>query len=95
MPSRHALVSGSVLLAALLAVAPGCESAPPNPWPAELIDNFLRGCRGKTADAQCECAVDRLQRRFSAEEFQAIERELTKGVVSKAMADAVADCAGR
>jgi len=86
---RRTMLAAPIALALLAA----CERPPANPWPPEVVDNFMRGCRDRTADAQCRCALERLQQRFTLEEFSRMERELAGGTVPKPLADAVSGCA--
>ena len=97
MPRRTMLAApiALALLAAPIAFAllAACERPPASAWPPEVVDNFMRGCRDRTADAQCRCALERLQQRFTLEEFSRMERELAGGTVPKPLADAVSGCA--
>lgn len=70
-----------------------CDRAPAPRWPPEVTENFLHGCQSRATEAQCRCALERVQARFSLEEFQRLEREAAGGTVPKALADAVRDCA--
>ena len=90
-------VKSSVLAAALLALAAGCaQEPPPNPYPQELIDNFMTGCRQRSKAAVCECALGRIQRRWTAEEFQQLDTTLGDGDTAAAqIAETVAACAER
>ncbi|MBM4246641.1 MAG: hypothetical protein FJ148_23070 [Deltaproteobacteria bacterium] len=91
-------MKSSVLAVALLALAVGCaQEPPPKPYPQELIDNFMRGCREqRLSDAACRCALDRFQRRWTADEFRAVEGRLGDGDAAAAqVAETVAACAER
>jgi|GEM_PF-3247931 len=81
-----------VVFGLVLALVTGCERRPADRWPPEVVDNFLRGCQSKASEAQCRCALARLQERFSLEEFQRLEREAAGGTVPQPLADAVQGC---
>ena len=87
----------SLLAAVLVALAAGCaKEPPPNPYPQELVDNFMTGCRQRSSASICECALGRIQRRWTAEEFQRLDETLGDGDAAAAqIAETVAACAGR
>jgi len=91
-PGRRVYRRILVFFALALAVTTGCERRPADRWPPEVVDNFLRGCQSKASEAQCRCALARLQERFSLEEFQRLEREAAGGTVPQPLADAVQGC---
>ena len=90
-------VKPTVLAALLLALAAGCaKEPPPNPYPQELVDNFMTGCRQRSSASICECALNRIQRRWTADEFQKLDQTLGDGDAAAAqIAETVAACAGR
>lgn len=94
MPAR---VKSTVLASLLLALAAGCaKEPPPNPYPQELVDNFMTGCRQRSSASICECALGRIQRRWTADEFQKLDQTLGDGDAAAAqIAETVAACAGR
>jgi hypothetical protein len=79
---------------ALLA-ASGCAGDPPNPYPSEVVETFVASCRTRSDERICRCAIDRIQRRWSLDEFKAFEARLAQGEVPKELVDSVAECAGR
>ncbi|HEV7731093.1 MAG TPA: hypothetical protein VGR62_02980 [Candidatus Binatia bacterium] len=91
MPRAIAL-STSLLVLILVA---GCDRGPDHPYPAEIVDNFLASCTQKGTKEACQCSIDLIQRRFTVEQFQAMEARMAKGEVPKDLMDAVAECQGR
>jgi hypothetical protein len=79
---------------ALLA-AQGCGGGPPNPYPSEVVETFVASCRTRVGESVCRCAIDRIQRRWSLDEFKAFETRMAQGEVPKELVDSVADCQGR
>jgi hypothetical protein len=84
-----AIVVGALLLSA------GCGGGPPNPYPQEVVDTFVASCRVRSDERVCRCAIDRLQRRYSLDEFKAFEARISQGEVVKEMIDTVSDCVGK
>jgi hypothetical protein len=85
------------LVVLLVATAAGCAQAPPpNPYPDDLIENFMTGCKQRSSQAICDCALGRIQRRWTADEFRQLDKTLGDGDAAAAqIADTVAACAGR
>jgi hypothetical protein len=79
---------------ALLAIA-SCGGGPPNPYPDDVVKNFVDSCRTRAAESVCTCAIDKIQRRWTLDEFKALEARLAQGEMPKELVDTVADCAGR
>ena len=73
----------------------GCTSGPPNPYPAEIVEAFVTACKANAPESMCRCAVDTLQRRFSLDEYLAVEKRIVQNEVPKELADATAECRGR
>jgi hypothetical protein len=84
-----------VLLGVVLATGTGCKGGPPNPYPDDVVDNFVSACRANAAERVCTCAIDRIQRRFTLDEFRAFEERMAQGETPKELVDSVADCQGR
>jgi len=80
---------------AALTLLVGCAQEPPtNPYPEDVVANFMTGCRRRASDSICECALRHIQRRWTADEFRALEA--TGGDAAAAqIAETVAPCAGR
>lgn len=85
---------GWVVLAALVAAAGCAQGPPPNPYPAELVENFMAGCRQRSSESICECALGRIQRKWTADEFRQLDATLGDAAAAQ-IADTVAACAGR
>lgn len=65
-----------------IAVSNG-NPAPPgarNAYPQQVVDEFLKSCKSAGSDAKfCACLLDRIQEKYSFEEFTVIELKLTSG----------------
>lgn len=81
--------TGTVLL---LTLAAACNGRPPDVYPPDVVENFMRSCTARSAERNCRCALDELERRFSIDEFRALEARTTRGEIPKEMVDAVAAC---
>ncbi len=90
MPRTLALTTS--LCALLLALVAGCDRGPDHPFPPDVVANFLASCTQKGSKAACECAIEKIQRRFTLAEFQALEARTAKGEVPKELIDAIAEC---
>ena len=82
-------LKASLLGAALLLSA--CSGSN-EPYPAELIDNFMASCReaGGTT-AYCACAIDHIQGELSLDEFIQAEARTALGSPSDRLIDVMAD----
>jgi hypothetical protein len=90
----------SLVAAALLA---GCTQR----WPEENREAFTRSCLAtahknkpeapeKVLVDYCECTADRLERRFTLEQFEAIEQKsMREKKPAMELVEAVEECAGR
>jgi len=70
-------------------------SAPPSAYPSEIVEAFVAACKINAEESLCRCAIDRIQRKFSLDEYLAFENRITHREVPKELADAVAECRGR
>ncbi len=77
-----------------LAAAAGCGGGPPTPYPDDVVENFVVACRTRAPESVCRCAIDRIQRAFTLEQFRAFEARLAQGDTPKELVDSVADCQG-
>jgi hypothetical protein len=80
---------------ALVLLAAGCRGGPPHPYPQDVVENFVTSCRTHTEERVCRCAIDRIQRRYSLDEFRAFEDRMGRGEVVKELIDTVSDCVQR
>jgi hypothetical protein len=54
--------------------------APNGPYPQEVADEFLSSCEEAGSDAAfCKCMLEKVQAKYSFEEFSVIEAKLTAG----------------
>jgi len=84
-----------VLVAALALLAASCGGSPPNPYPQEIVENFVTSCRTHAEESVCRCAIDRIERRYSVDEFRAFEERMSRGEVVKDVMDTVTGCVDR
>lgn len=88
---------------AALALVAGCAAR----WPEENRAAFARSCLANARKtrptapeealvAYCDCAADRLQKRYTLEEFSAIEAQsVRENKPAMELVRVVEDCAGR
>jgi protein-S-isoprenylcysteine O-methyltransferase Ste14 len=80
-------------LTVLLALASAaCNQDPMKTYPPDVVGHFMESCQTRADRRSCTCAIVALQRRFTLEEFRALEVTARSGEVPKEMADIVADC---
>jgi hypothetical protein len=86
-------MSRYALALVLIAVAAACGGNDAHTYPDEIVQNFMNSCTQKGSKASCECAIDHIQKKFTLDEFKAIEaRMANKGEVPTEMMNAIADC---
>lgn len=90
----RARVQRSLSIALLLLVAACAKEPPPNPYPEDLVTNFMTGCKRRANESVCECALGRIQRRWTADEFRQLDETLGDAAAAQ-IAETVAACAGR
>ena len=63
----------ALLLAVVVAVTAvaGCDRR--HPWPDEVQRAFRASCEARAPRDACDCTLDELRRRFTYEEFAALE----------------------
>jgi hypothetical protein len=50
-------------------------------YPKETVDAFLKSCQGAGSDLPfCTCVLNKIQAKYSFEEFKALESKLAEGV---------------
>lgn len=84
-----------MMLGMSVTVAAACKGAPANPYPEDVVQNFVAACRTNAAERVCTCAIDRIQHRFTLDEFRAFEQRMAQGESPKELIDSVAECRGR
>ena len=83
----------SLVLAVLLAAAAAaCRDAHDDVYPAEVVQNFMESCTVRGSVGACRCTLDAIQRRFTVEEFRALEDRARRGEPPKEMTELVAAC---
>jgi hypothetical protein len=92
---RDGAILAGLVVVGLLFLAAACGGGPPNPYPAEMVENFVASCRTRTDETVCRCSIDRIQRRYSVEEFKAFEARMSNGHVVPELLDTVAECVKR
>jgi len=90
-----------------LMLALGCLAGCTSRWPEENREAFARSCLATARKNKpkapeqplvdyCDCAADRLQRRFTLEQFEAIEaRSMREKKPAMELVEVVEECAGR
>ena len=58
----------------LLAVVVGCRPAK-HEYPPEVATTFITRCAAQAPRGACECTLDAIQRRFTYEQFTALEQQ--------------------
>jgi len=82
-------------LLALLVLAAACRDRG-HPYPPEVVENFLRACIATGgSEAACQCSLDAVRRRYTIDEYRAIEQRVARGEVLPELANLTADCRGR
>ena len=63
----------SWLLLLVATLLPGCRP-PKHDYPPEVLTTFVTRCTAQAPRGACECTLDEIQRRFTYEQFTALER---------------------
>lgn len=67
----------------------------------EVVENFLTGCRAQAdkrlrsstvVERACRCSIDAIRRRFTIDEYRALEARMAKNDVPREMIEAIAEC---
>ena len=62
-----------------------CGGGAGDGYPQELVDQFMASCTaGGTSEAVCQCALDKIEAKYSLEEFEAESVNLAEGQASEA-----------
>ncbi len=83
---------GRALAVGGLLLAMACGGGNTQPYPAEVVGNFMRGCTARSEPATCQCALDKLQDQFSVDQFKGFEARMSQGEVPQEMVDAASSC---
>jgi hypothetical protein len=76
----------------LAVLAAGCRDGR-HPYPADVVDNFIRACTARGApEGACRCTLDAVRRRYTAEEYRALESRLGRGEAPPELANLAAEC---
>ena len=84
-----------ILLILLTAATLACHRKPAHEYPKDLVDNFLGACRSNGgSDDACQCALDGIQNRFTAEEYAALEKHVKENdeAATRLLTEVVTDC---
>jgi hypothetical protein len=89
-PRRTARVVFAAGCAVLLATA--C-SRRGNDYPPEVVANFLRACRSRASEGSCRCSLEKIQQRYTADEYRALEGSVAATrQAPKELLDIIAAC---
>lgn len=61
-------------------------------YPEDVVENYLKACRQRGDARMCRCTIDAIRRRFTIEEYRAIEARIAKGEMPKELLAALDDC---
>jgi hypothetical protein len=64
-----------------------------NEYPPEVVENFLRACGGRASESACRCSLEKVQERYTADEYRALEARIAATrQVPKELLDIIAAC---
>jgi hypothetical protein len=69
------------LLAAVCALA-GCGGgSDPHRYPQKTVESFVKACQAQAgaSTAICRCSIDRIEKRFTYDQFKRIDADASKG----------------
>ena len=84
-----------ILLVLVAATALACHRKPANEYPKDVVDNFLGACRSNGgSDAACQCALEGIQNRYTADEYVALEKRVKENdqAATRLLTEVVTDC---
>ena len=84
-----------ILLVLFAATALACHHKPANEYPKDVVDNFLGACRSNGgSDGACQCALEGIQNRYTAEEYVALEKRVKENdeAATRLLTEVVTDC---
>ena len=72
LASHGAWAPVGILLVGLSLFAAACRERG-NVYPAEVTENYMRACTSRASEKSCRCSLAEIQRRYTLEQYQAIE----------------------
>jgi hypothetical protein len=61
-------------------------------YPPEVVQNFMKACTARGTQRACRCTLDAIERKFTAEEFAALEKRAAHGEQPKELMELAVDC---
>ncbi len=61
-------------------------------YPPDVMANFLASCTRNSDERSCRCTLDAIRRRFTIDEYRAIETRITRQDVPRELLAALDDC---
>lgn len=61
-------------------------------YPQEVVKNFITACTRNLDEGRCRCSIDAIRRRFTADEYHALEMRAAKGDMPQELVAAVDEC---
>ena len=61
-------------------------------YPAAVVENYITACTQRGDARMCRCTIDAIRRRFTVEEYQAMEARIRAGEVPRELLAALEDC---
>ena len=80
---RVGRIALTVVGAAAVVASVACSGGNDNKFPDDLRKSFLDTCTGAGAnEKQCKCALEKIEAKYSAQQFRDLERRITSGDAS-------------
>jgi len=61
-------------------------------YPSDVVENYLGACKQRGDARSCRCTMEAIRRRFTIDEYRAMEARIRKGDVPREMLSVVDDC---
>jgi hypothetical protein len=61
-------------------------------YPASMVENYVAACTERGDARICRCTIDAIRRRFTVDEYRAMEARITAGEVPRELLVAIEDC---
>jgi len=74
---------------ALLAVGCGSDG---HPYPDDVVENFVAACRTRVGEPTCRCAIGEIRRRFTHDEYAALESRIRQNEMPPELLGAIEGC---